>query len=115
MSRILSRALTGTAVVLFALCPVWAAEKTVKESPSIAAARKQVEAALKAEAAGDNERRARLVASAVESAPALPEANWQSAHVHVVGKWLTLAEAEQHTASDPIVAEYHKLLDEAKD
>jgi hypothetical protein len=113
MLRTVSRALVSAGVVLFASCQAWAADKTPKESPSLAAARKQVEAALKAEVAGDNDQRATLLGYAIQTAPASPEANWHSANVHIGGKWLTLAEAEQHAARDPLLAEYRKHRSEA--
>src|SRR4051812_24490853 len=113
MVRIVSSGLVSAAVALFASCPAWAAEKTPKESPAIAAARKQVEAALQAEIAGDNDQRATLLGYAIQTAPASPQANWQLSNVHIGGKWLTLAEAEQHAKSDPLLTEYRKHRSEA--
>jgi hypothetical protein len=118
MSRTVSRGLVGSLLILAAAnTQAASAEKAPKEreSAALAAARKDVDAALRAEAAGDNARRAELLATAGKAAPALPEANWHLAQVHVADKWLPLAEAEQRAASDPILAEYRKLRDEAKD
>src|SRR4051812_21855378 len=114
MSRTVSRGLVGSLLILAAAnVQAAGAEKPPKENAAAAAARKEVEAALRAEAAGDNARRTESLASAMEAAPGLPEAHWHLAHVHVADKWLTLAEAEQQAASDPLVAEYRTLREEA--
>jgi hypothetical protein len=116
MSRDISRGFVGSLLILaVASLQAASAEKTAKESGATAAARKQVETALRAEAAGDNTRRADLLKTAVETAPALSEANWHLARVRVGDQWLSLADAEQHASSDPLLAEYRKLRDEAGD
>jgi len=114
MPRNVSRGFFGSLLILFAASfEANSADKTPKESAATTAARKQVEAALRAEAAGDNDRRAELLANAIQTAPTMPEANWHSARVHVGGRWLALAEAEQQAASDAQLSEYRRLRDEA--
>jgi len=114
MSRNVSRGLFGSLLILIATS--WqsiAAEKAPKETPLAAAAKKQVESALRAEAAGDNDRRTELLSGAIQSAPDLREANWHLARVQISGKWLPLDEAEQHAASDQLLAEYRRHRSEA--
>src|SRR5438045_2635629 len=97
MSRNVSRGFVGSLLILAAASFQAArAEKAAKESGATTTARKQVEAALRAEAAGDNDRRAELLSSAHAAAQSLPEVNWHLARVHVAGQWVPLAEAEQH-------------------
>ncbi len=115
MSRLVSCALLGSLAILFApRFSASAADKNPKNSEA-AAAREQVAAALRAEIAGENDRRAELLASAVRTAPDLPEANWHLGRVQIAGKWRTLDDARQEAANDQQLAEYRKLRDEAKD
>src|SRR6476660_8268101 len=105
-ATVVSRISLGSIFVLLAACAdVLAAEKAAKESPSESKARQDVKAALKAEAAGDNDRRTKLLNSAVGTAPALAEANWQLARVRIGQEWLSLADAEQRASSSPQLAE----------
>lgn len=116
MSRnISSTALRCCFILLAASRPLLAVEKAAKESPSEAKARQDVKAALKAEAAGDNDRRTELLNSAVGMAPKLAEANWHLAKVRIGQEWMILPDAEQRASSDPLLAEYRKLRDEAGD
>jgi pretoxin HINT domain-containing protein/HEAT repeat protein len=91
-----------------------AAEKALKPNPAEAKTREEVLAALRAEAAGDNEQRAKLLASAAAIAPELAEANWHLAKVQVGGKWRSLAAAQEYAANDPQLVEYRKLRNEAE-
>src|SRR6187200_1580238 len=113
MSSNISRRILGSFLVLIAGSWSAGAEKITRPSAVLIAARKDVEAALRAEAAGDNDRRAELLASASRAASDLPEANWHLGRVQIANKWLTLDEAEQQAADDPLLAEYRKLRDEA--
>jgi hypothetical protein len=76
-------------------------------------AQSQVHAALQAEAAGNNDRRAEFLVSALRVAPDLAQANWHLGRVQHSGKWLSLDEAQRGAASDPQLEEYHKLRQEA--
>jgi len=114
MSRSISGCWFGSLVILVvASVQALSADKNAKPNPGVAVAREQVEAALRAEAEGNNDRRAELLASAASAAPNLPEANWHLARVQIADKWLSLSEAEQQAADDPKLAEYRKLRDEA--
>jgi hypothetical protein len=116
MSRIVSCALLSSlAIFLTASSRLAAADKTAKSHESTATAREQVAAALRAEVGGENERRAELLATATGIAPDLPDANWHLGRVRVAGKWVTLDEAQQEAANDPLITEYRKLRDEAAD
>jgi hypothetical protein len=116
MSRIVSCALLSSlAIFLTASSRLAAADKTAKSHESAATAREQVAAALRAEVAGENERRAELLATATGIAPDLSDANWHLGRVRVAGKWVTLDEAQQEAANDPLITEYRKLRDEAGD
>lgn len=112
MSRIFSRAAAGSiSILLMASFALPAAEKP-KESPAEAQARQDVKAALQAEAAGDNARRAECLADAVKSAPELAEANWHLARIRQADNWLALPDAEQKAAEDRQLAEYQTLRDQ---
>jgi len=116
MSRNISRTAVGFCFVLLAASlPLFAAEKASKESPAEAKARQDVKAALKAEAAGDNDQRTKLLDGALRVAPAVAEANWHLARVRVGQEWMTLADAEQRASRDPQLAEYRRLREEAGD
>jgi hypothetical protein len=116
MSRIVSCALL-TFLTVFATTSsrLAAADKSPKNPESTAAAREHVAAALRAEIAGENDRRAELLASAARTAPDLPDANWQLTRVQIAGKWRTLDEAQQEAANDQRLGAYRKLRDEAAD
>jgi Pretoxin HINT domain/HEAT repeats len=116
MLRIVSCALlTSLAIFLTTSSRLAAADKNPKNPESTAAAREQVAAALRAEIAGENDRRADLLNSAARTAPELPDANWHLARVQIGGKWVTLDEAQQEAANDQRLTEYRKLRDEAAD
>jgi hypothetical protein len=116
MSRIFSCALlTSLTFFLTTSSPLSAADKNPKSHDSTAAAREQVAAALRAEIAGENDRRAELLTTAARSAPDLPEANWHLGRVQVAGKWHTLDEAQQEATNDQQLTEYRKLRGEAAD
>ena len=91
-----------------------AAEKTAKPNPLEAKALLEVKEALKAEASGDNQRRNVQLASAAKTAPELPDVNWHLANVQVGSHWMSLAAAQEHSASDPQMAEYRRLRLDAK-
>ena len=81
MSLIVSRRFIGSLAVLLAFAlPAWNAEnagKNAKANPSTTAARQQVTDALRAEAAGDNDRRTDLLASAARLArPTRSSTRW---------------------------------------
>ncbi|HEY2413445.1 MAG TPA: polymorphic toxin-type HINT domain-containing protein [Pirellulaceae bacterium] len=120
MSRMISRLAVACVATFGAIDSLFlhAADKGVKANPAAGDANRQVAnrqviAALRAEAAGDNERRAELLNSAVRAEPDLAEANWHLARVRIGNRWLTLDNAQQEAASDPQLAEYRKLRDEA--
>src|SRR5262245_61497248 len=114
MSRIVSCALlTSLTVFLTTSARLAAADKSPKNHESTAAAREQVAAALRAEIAGENDRRAELLASAVRTAPDLPDANWHLGCIQLAGKWVTLDEAQQEAANNSLLSEYSRLRDEA--
>jgi hypothetical protein len=116
MSRSVSCALPGSLAIFLVTLPLAsAAEKTAKNPEATAAAREQVAAALWAEVAGDNDRRAELLATAARTAPDLPEANWNLGRVEIAGIWQTLDYAQQEAASAPQLAEYRKLREQAGD
>jgi hypothetical protein len=105
-----------TAAMTFLLATAFnlpAADKNIAENPAVATARQDVAAALKAEAAGDNDERARSLARALSTAPLLDEANWHAARVRIDDEWLTLAEAEKEASRDGRLSEYRTLRDEA--
>ena len=116
MSRLVSCALLGSLAILFAIsfC-LSGAEKTPKSHEAAAVAREQVAAALRAEVAGESDRRAELLAGAARTAPDLPEVNWHLSRVQTAGKWYTLDDAQQEAANDSLLTEYRKLRDEAAD
>ena len=116
MSRIVSCALlTSLAIFTATSSPLAAADKNPKKPESTTAAREQVAAALRAEIAGENDRRAELLTTAACSAPDLPEVNWHLARVKLAGKWVTLDEAQQEASNDQQLTEYRKLRDEVGD
>ena len=93
----------------------FAVEKSSDESRASIEAKQEVQAALRAEAAGENLRREELLASALRRAPHLAEANWHLARVQDGGRWQALAELEQRAAKDSKLTEYRKLRDDAQD
>ena len=86
-----------------------AAEKSSKESATVVLALDQVHAALRAEAAGDNDRRADLLHSAWLAAPHLPQANWHLARVQVENEWLPAGQLASQAASAANLAAYREL------
>src|SRR5436305_14823034 len=107
MSRLVSCALLGLLAMFWpASFRVSAADKTPKSHEATAAAREQVVAALRAEIAGESDRRAELLAAAARIAPELPDANWHLGRVQIAGKWHTLDAAQHEAASDQHLAEY---------
>ena len=103
---------TVAALVTFAgLARVAAAteEETAKE----AAARSEVIAALKAEAAGDNDERSKRLYAAWLAAPQLAEANWHIGRVRFGDDWLPLGEVVGRAESDPDLAKYQELRSRA--
>lgn len=104
---------SSLALCVAAVFPALSADKDAKPNPKADAARQQIADALRAEAAGDNDRRASLLAAAIRTAPDLPEANWQQAQVEIGGKWLTLDAAAEHFANDDQLTEYRQLRDAA--
>ncbi len=116
MTRLVSCALL-TFVALFANTSrhLSAADKVAKDTKATTAAREQVTAALRAEIAGENDRRTELLTAAARTAPDLPEANWHLGRVKQAGKWATLDEAQQEATNDSRLVEYRRLRDEAGD
>src|SRR4051812_39054966 len=116
MSRIISRLAVAWLATLLTIDSLYlhAAEKGGKANRAAVEASEQVKAALRAEAAGDNERRAELLTSAARAAPDLSEANWHLARVRVGGTWLTLDNAQQEASNDPHLTGYRKLRNEAE-
>jgi Pretoxin HINT domain len=100
-------------LLTLAACSAFAAEKSAQESETQEKARQEIRAALRSEVSGASAARNEHLASAARYAPDLPEANWQLGRIHVGGKWLEVAAAEQRSAGDPQLAEYRKLRDEA--
>src|SRR5262245_30784131 len=90
-----------------------AADKSPTQSSALVTARQDVAAALKAEAAGNNERRSDLLAKAWLAAPDLPEANWHMARVKDGERWALLAEITNERGDDPNRARYGELRDKA--
>jgi hypothetical protein len=116
MSRIISRAATGSCLILAAFSFVLpAAEKTPKPDPAETMAREEVLAALRAEAAGDNERRAELLARAAATAPDLAEANWHLARVRANNAWKPVGEHVAQAVADASLAKYREIRDKASD
>src|SRR4051794_27280242 len=114
MSAILSHRLIGSFAVLIVITlSAPGAENSTKPNSHAHAAREQVAEALRAEVAGDNDRRAELLSGASRLAPDLPETKWHLGHVLVADKWLTLDEAAQQASDNSLLAEYQKLRDEA--
>lgn len=65
-----------------------------------------VDAALQAEAIGDNVTRERSLRQALEAAPDDSPARWHAGEVNVDGKWLTVPEVVDRTLSSKTYAEY---------
>jgi hypothetical protein len=96
----------------------WAAnagptKKAGSDSAPISTAERLVREALAAELAGDNARRAELLAQALEADPNCRAARWQSGYVNLEGKWLTPSEAAQKFSADRSLAEYRRRRDAA--
>jgi hypothetical protein len=114
MARTFLWALFGVlAAVAFRPPCAAAADESPKESAAPVAARADVNAALEAEAAGQNERRSELLYQAWLAAGDLPEANWHTGRVQVDDGWLPLGEAVSRAASDADEAKYQELRDRA--
>jgi hypothetical protein len=115
MSRVSFVAWAGSLAILLAgSIRLPATERGTDESPEAVKARREVRAALKAEAAGENDERLQRLESARSAAPELAEPNWHSAKVRLDERWLALAEAEKQAASDSRLAEYRKFREDAK-
>jgi hypothetical protein len=100
--------------LLAAAVPVaFPAEDGAKPAADDGAARELVSQALKAEAAGDNDRRGELLYRAWLAAPQLPEANWHTARVQSEGEWLPLAQAAARAAANPDRVKYEELRERA--
>ena len=84
-----------------------------KETAKETAARSEVIAALKAEAAGDNDERSQRLYSAWLAAPQFPEANWHTGRIRSGDEWLPLGEASSRAASDTDLAKYQELRERA--
>src|SRR5687768_2607240 len=95
MSLSISRVAQVLLLLATACASSLAVEKSSKDSPASIDGKHEVQAALRAEAAGDNLKRKELLASAARRAPELAEANWHLGRVQDAGRWLELAEAEQ--------------------
>ncbi len=67
-----------------------------------------VQQALEAELHGDNAKRKDLLEEALRSSPQCESARWQTGQVRVGRKWLTLAEAQQAAAEDPLLGRYRQ-------
>lgn len=70
-----------------------------------------VQAALVADAAGNADERARLLAEALKRDPNSALARWQSGHLQVGGKWLTVDDAARHFADNGRLALYRQKRD----
>jgi pretoxin HINT domain-containing protein len=117
MSRMVSRRVS-VATIYLALSSwlyLYAADKASRPTPAAAEAKRQVAAALRAEVAGDNQQREKLLASALNASPELAEANWHLARVHTGGQWLSLEDAERESLHDAQLQDYRKLRDEVAD
>lgn len=67
-----------------------------------------VQQALEAELHGDNAKRKDLLEEALRSSPQCEAARWQTGHVRVGRKWLTLAESQQAATEDPRPGRYRQ-------
>jgi hypothetical protein len=70
-----------------------------------------VQAALDAEQAGDAERRAALLAEAIETDPEFAPARWHSGQVNFDGAWRTLADVQNLVSHHRRWADYRELRD----
>ena len=98
--------------------PPWAVaaeKKAAAKTSNSASTRGDVIAALRAEAAGDNDRRSELLYKAWLDEKDLPEANWHTGRVRSDENWLTLGEAVSHAVNDPDAAGSQELRQRAKD
>ncbi len=71
--------------------------------------------ALEAEAAGNPDQRAELLARAIEADPAYAPAHWQLGQLQADGKWLPIDDAAEQAAASGKLDEYRKLRDQARD
>ncbi len=74
-----------------------------------------VRQALKAELLGDNATRRDLLDKALRLSPQSRAARWQTGHVQVGRKWLTLHQAQKVAAEDPLLERYRRTLAECYD
>jgi hypothetical protein len=99
-------------VLVFLSGPLVAADKQTRpdvDPAAEAAAREQVEQALRAESLGDNDQRAEKLAAAYLAAPQAPVANWHQARVQSEGEWLPVAVAVHRHVNDPNSKKYSEL------
>ncbi len=68
-----------------------------------------VQAALEAEASGDDQRRSELLRQALSVDPESAPARWRSGYLRVDDQWLPVEEAERRAAADDRLAEYRSL------
>jgi hypothetical protein len=70
-----------------------------------------VRSALRAEIAGDNAERERLIRRALDQFPNCASAHWHAGHVRVGAEWLTLPQAQQAAVRDPRLEVYRQARD----
>ncbi|HUT88282.1 MAG TPA: polymorphic toxin-type HINT domain-containing protein [Thermoguttaceae bacterium] len=108
--RILAFGLTAGVVFTLAMFPSpgWADEPaaTVGEGPSAA---ELTQAALEAEASGDQARRGQLLRQALNVDPQCASARGHAGYVRMGGEWLPVEEAERRGSADRSLAEYRRL------
>jgi hypothetical protein len=108
MSRLILRQALALAVLFYWAANIPAADKATSTKPEDARARSAVQAALAAEARGDNVQRAELLRSAEEYSPEFPEAKWHSGKVLIESKWVPLADAELVASTNSQREEYRQ-------
>ena len=89
------------------------AQKPMGDFAPTSTAERLVREALVAELAGDNVRRAELLAQALKADPNCRAARWQAGYVNLDGKWLNSYEAAKKFAADRNLAEYRRRRDAA--
>ncbi len=103
----------GVALV-FGLClaasPGTAGEQ-VENGQAGLSAEQLVEAALKAEASAQPDRRSELLRQAIEQDPEYPPARWYAGYVRDGGQWLTVEEMTRRASADERLAQYRELRD----
>ena len=96
-------------VTVVFLAMAWGAGGPSPEAAPSSKADRLVHQAFEAELDGENGRRNRLLEQALAIAPRHERARWQSAHVRVGRKWMTLGAAQRQAAKDPLRRKYLEL------